>query len=69
MDPNHPSLTGFEIVYHWKNAEEMNFSMGVFAMFSLTLLISVTLIVMIMCATDKGSVSLSTGSGTRNKRT
>jgi hypothetical protein len=35
LDPNHPSLTAFEIEYKWRPIQDQDIEMGIYALFLL----------------------------------
>jgi hypothetical protein len=49
LDPDHPSVVGFEIEYVWRAAEDADFSSGIFEMFLMTLIFGVGLICLVLC--------------------
>ena len=38
LDPNHPSIVGFEMTYQWRAADDTDFSSGIFEMFLMALI-------------------------------
>ena len=44
LDPNHPSLVGFEIVYQWRAADDTDFSSGIFEMFLMALIFGTAIV-------------------------
>ena len=55
LDPEHPSLTAFEIVYKWRGVSGEDFSMGVFIMFILCL-VSLVLLSVFVYANYEGPI-------------
>ena len=52
LDASHPSIVGFEMVYHWVQADDTDFSSGIFEMFMLSLICGFVLICMVLCYSD-----------------
>lgn len=46
LDPSHPSLVGFEIVYQWRAADDTDFSSGIFEMFLMALIFGTAIVVL-----------------------
>jgi len=53
LDPNHPSLTAFDVVYQWEAVQEDDLRVGILAMFLLTLAALVGTVVYISCTYDR----------------
>jgi len=49
LDPDHPSVVGFELVYQWVTADDTDFSSGIFEMFLMSLLFGFVIISMVLC--------------------
>lgn len=49
LDASHPSVVGFEMVYQWVQADDTDFSSGIFEMFLMSLLCGFVIIGMVLC--------------------
>lgn len=47
LDPNHPSLKAFEIVYKWQGTQDDDISLGVYALFVMSLIVFILLYTMV----------------------
>jgi hypothetical protein len=55
LDPQHPSLTAFDLEYRWEAVQESDLRLGVVAMFVITLLLLCFLVGYITCTYDRDS--------------
>ena len=53
LDPNHPSLTAFDVVYQWEAVQEDDLRVGILAMFLLTLAAVAATIVYVTCTYNR----------------
>lgn len=44
LDPHHPSLTAFEIEYKWKGIQDQDIALGIYALFTTSLLLFLVII-------------------------
>jgi hypothetical protein len=52
VDPTHPALRGFEIVYRWESVQEEDFGSGVIVMFTASLIGFVVLFTLVICNSE-----------------
>ena len=53
LDPNHPSLMAFDVVYNWEGVQEDDLRMAIMAMFVLSLLVLGFVVGYITCIYDR----------------
>lgn len=47
LDPSHPSLTAFDIIYQWESEQEIDFAFTITVMFTTTVIIVLGIIALI----------------------
>lgn len=56
FDPNHPSITAFEIEYKWNMIDEENLNSGIIFMFILSICVIIGLLISVINSYDESSI-------------
>lgn len=68
VDPTHPALRGFEIVYEWESVQEEDFGLGVIVMFMSAVLSMFVMLCLVLNDKNVMGASSNTTASVKSKR-